>query len=280
MPAAEDAKAECYPTSTNGRGWVTRSGRRLQTPATERKAAPRRSAEARGAFSTAAGRRERLRARGQREAEHPRAGKGHSERVGGKPPAAVGGCCGRAVALSALRRVEDAHESSDTDGKRLPSVWAKSARMLTRPIDAAALARCPKREKVAASRTRRGDHVRCARGQGGKVAARPQQGGGHGFGAGGCGRQNTPEQARGIPNGQGGKPPAAVGGGRWLGGCRGCVVPRRPTMSAAGLRARPRGWGHAGRQMWGALQGQGGGAGHHKAIICKSYVKLLAIYEA
>ena len=138
---------------------MTRSGGRLQIPATQRKAAPRRSAEARGAFSTAAGWRARLRGWGLWEAKHPRASKGHPEWVGGKPPAAVGGC-------------------------------------------------------------------------------------------------------------------------RWLGGCRGCVVPRRPTMSAAGWRARPRGWGHAGRQMWGALQGQGGGAGHHKAIICKNYVKLLAIYEA
>jgi hypothetical protein len=28
------------------------------------------------------------------------------------------------------------------------------------------------------------------------------------------------------PEWVGGKPPAAVRGGRWLGGCRGCVVPR------------------------------------------------------
>ena len=185
----------------------------------------------------------------------------------------MGGCCGRAVALTALRRVDNAHDPSDSDGWRPPSLWAKRARMLTRPRDAAALARRPKREKAAATRTGRWDHVRCARVQGGKVAVRPQQGGGYGLGAGGCGRQNTPVHARGIPNGQGGKPPAAVGGSRWLGGCRGCVVPRRPTMSAAGWRERPRGWGHAGRQMWGALQGQGGGAGHHKAIICKAYVK-------
>ena len=34
MPAAEDAKAECHPISTIGRVWVTRSGGRLQTPAT------------------------------------------------------------------------------------------------------------------------------------------------------------------------------------------------------------------------------------------------------
>ena len=215
-----------------------------------------------------------------RVAKHLRADKVHPEWVGGKPPAAVRGGCGRAAALTALRRVDNAHDPSDTDGWRPPSLWAKSARMQTRPIDAAALARRPKREKAAATRTGRWDHVRCARGQGGKVAVRPQQGGGYGLGAGGCGRQNTPVQARGIPNGQGGKPPAAVRGGRWLGGCRGCVVPRRPTMSAAGRRERPRGWGHAGRQRWGALQGQGGGAGHHKAIICKSYVKLLAIYEA
>ena len=87
-------------------------------------------------------------------------------------------------------------------------------------------------------------------------------------------------QARGIPNGQGGKPPAAVGGGRWLGGCRGCVVPRLATDVSGRVEGTASGLGACGRQMWGALQGQGGGAGHHKAIICKSYVKLLAIYEA
>ena len=230
MPAAEDAKAECHPISTNGRVWVTRSGGRLQTPATERKAAPRRSAEARGAFSTAAGRRERLRARGQREAEHPRTSQAHPEWVGGKPPAAVGGCCGRAAALSALRRVEDAHDSSDTDGKRPPSVWAKSARMLTRPIDAAALARRPKREKVAASRTGRWGHVRCARVQGCKVAVRPQQGGGHGFGAGGMWEAKHPRAGKGHPEWVGGS--SASGAGR-------------------GHGARRR------RRRWGALQGGG-----------------------
>ena len=71
---------------------MTRSGGRLPTPATQRKAAPRSSAEARGAFSTAAGWRARLRGCGLWEAKHPRAGKGHPEWVGGKPPAAVGGC--------------------------------------------------------------------------------------------------------------------------------------------------------------------------------------------
>ena len=142
-----------------------------------------------------------LGAGGMSAAKHPRAYKAHPEWVGGKPPAAVGGCRGRAAALTALRRVDNAHDPSDTDGWRPPSLWAKSARMQTRPIDAAALARRPKREKVAATRTGRWDHVRCARGQGGKVAARPRQGGGHGLGAGGCGRQNTPVQSRGIPNG-------------------------------------------------------------------------------
>ena len=125
----------------------------------------------------------------------------HPEWVGGKPPAAVRGCCGRAAALTALRRVDNAHDPSDSDGWRPPSLWAKRVRMLTRPGDAAALALRPKREKAAATRTGRWDHVRCARVQCGKVAVRPQQGGGHGFGRGGCGRQNTPVQARGIPKG-------------------------------------------------------------------------------
>lgn len=192
----------------------------------------------------------------------------HPEWVGGKPPAAVGGCCGRVAALPALRRVENAPVPSDSDGWRPPSLWAKSARMQTRPGDAAALARRPQREKAAATRTRRGDQVRCARGKGGKVAARPQQGGGHGFGAGGCGRQNRAAQTRMV----GGKPPWAVGGCRWLGGCRGCVVPRLAADVSGRVEGTASGMGACRAANVGGIAGAGwrGTAplGHNLQALC------------
>ena len=280
MPAAEDAKAECHPTSTNGRGWVTRSERWRQTPATERKAAPRRSAEARGAFSTAAGRRARLRARGQREAEHPRTSQAHPEWVGRKAPSG-----GAWMLRTRCRLVCPAEGGERTCSQRL----GREAATLTLGEKRADADAAKGRGGIGAPpKVRKGGGFTYeARGscalregaglQGGGTAAAGWRARLRGWG---LWEAKHPRAGKGHPEWVGGMPPAAVRGCRWLGGCRGCVVPRRPTMSAAGWRAWPRGWGHAGRQRWGALQGQGGGAGHHKAIICKSYVKLLAIYEA